>query len=241
MPNNYFSFKKFTVNHDRCAMKVTTDGSLFGAWVAEELSITGSHLKTALDIGTGTGLLSLMIAQKNNILIDAVEIDAEAAVQARQNVTPSPFKESIFVEQANILNFKQKSYDCIFSNPPFYQNELKSVGSKKNIAHHDEGLLLKDLFTIISSRLHLGGVFFLLLPAKRELEIDPLLKENNLFILKKLSVKQSVNHSTFRILIKGTNDKNKPAEKDEVLSIYDDQKQYTPAFVQLLKDYYLYL
>src|SRR5688572_25058776 len=138
MPNTYFQFKQFTIHQDRSAMKVTTDACLFGAWCATEINQDNKRL---LDIGTGTGLLSLMIAQKNKLLIDAVEIEEQAAVQAVENVKASPWKESVHVIHKNIRDFNsEKKYNYIISNPPFYENELSGERMEKNIAHHDAGL-----------------------------------------------------------------------------------------------------
>ena len=102
-------------------MKVTTDGCLFGAWCAREIQNGKWKMENLLDIGTGTGLLSLMIAQKADIAIDAVEIDADAAKQASANVAGSPFSTEINVIEKNILDFEKEEYDCIVSNPPFYE------------------------------------------------------------------------------------------------------------------------
>ena len=140
MSNSYFNFKQFTVNQDRCAMKVTTDSCLFGTWVAKEMQAATTHnVKTMLDIGAGSGLLSLMVAQKNAVLIEAVEIDADAAQQARENVAASPWKDKINVVNRDVLQWKPShSYDFIFSNPPFYENDLKSDKKGKNIATNIE-------------------------------------------------------------------------------------------------------
>ncbi len=121
MSNDFFQFKKFTVFHNHCAMKVTTDACLFGAWVANKMSEKDWNGKNLLDIGTGTGLLSLMIAQQNNLHIDAVEIDFVAAEQASQNFSSSPFRESINIIHTDILGFKQEGYDCLVINTPFYK------------------------------------------------------------------------------------------------------------------------
>src|SRR5687768_1369738 len=124
MPNPYFQFKRFTVHHGRCAMKVTTDSCLFGSWCAEEIRKDNKPDDALLDIGTGTGLLSLIIAQKNDCLIDAVEIDTATAEQAKENLNASPFKEKIFIYNQDILKFKNRLYDVIISNPPFYEKEI---------------------------------------------------------------------------------------------------------------------
>src|SRR3954447_24140360 len=120
MANSYFKFKQFTIHHDRCAMKTTTDACLFGAWASAELhkKITEKKkqrglMPKVLDVGAGTGLLSLMIAQNNHVAIDAVEIDAEAAQQAKENVQASDWVEQIKVFKGDILNFGPDEYDYI--------------------------------------------------------------------------------------------------------------------------------
>jgi tRNA1Val (adenine37-N6)-methyltransferase len=241
LPNDYFQFKQFTVHHDRCAMKVTTDGCLFGAWAATEIFEAPWALKTCLDVGAGSGLLSLMIAQKNKISIDAVEIDREAAAQAMENVHASSWHKQITVGEQDVLTWQtNQQYDCIVSNPPFYESDLKADTKAKNLAHHDEGLKLPQLFAFIKDHLAGDGVFFLLLPAKRAKECNELLKLEGLYALQRILVKQTVNHQPFRVMIKGGKKESRQIE-EAVLSIKDEQNQYTAAFTALLKDYYLYL
>ncbi|MGB3005267.1 MAG: methyltransferase, partial [Chitinophagaceae bacterium] len=163
MSNSFFQFKQFTIHQDKCAMKVTTDSCLFGAWAAEQVHNLEIEVNNILDIGTGTGLLSLMLAQNCNAAIDAIEIDKQTATQATENVQVSPFSEKIKIHFADVHQFGfEKKYNIIISNPPFYENELKSEYKKKNIAHHNEGLLLKDLLTIIHKQLLPSGSFYLL-------------------------------------------------------------------------------
>ena len=149
MANSYFQFKKFIIHQDRCAMKVTTDGCLFGAWIATNAGSKKHGINTVLDIGTGTGLLSLIYAQKNpDVIIDAMEMDEEAAEQARENVESFPIKNHVQVHCADARNFMfPHKYDLIISNPPFYEKSLVSPISRKNIAHHHEGLLISELIT----------------------------------------------------------------------------------------------
>ena len=228
-------------------MKVTTDGCLFGAWVAENIRSNnpiaiGSAIRI-LDIGTGTGLLSLMLAQQSNATIDAVEIDKEAWQQAVENIADSSWADRIHVTLCDAKEFWSSwQYDVIISNPPFYENELKSDSSKKNKAHHDEGLLLDDLLTIIQRNLQPEGEFYLLLPYKRNNEIENLIVQNNLTLSYKMLVKQSTQHGYFRVMLSGKHSgyKNKSSITTEI-AICNELKEYTPEFIHLLQHYYLYL
>ena len=222
-------------------MKVTTDACLFGAWVAEKVGSSESGVREVLDIGSGTGLLSLMLAQKTNASVDAIEIDKDAFEQARENVAASAFADRINVMHADANTFLfQKKYDLIISNPPFYEKELTSVSPKKNMAHHQDGLLLENLLEIIKQQLSQEGIFCLLLPFKRNKEIKQLLLQKRLSVSKMVFVRQSVNHDYFRIMMAG--DVNNKAETiiDEI-SIWNDKQEYTGEFIELLKDYYLHL
>ena len=243
MANSYFQFKQFTIHQDRCAMKVTTDACLFGAWVAEEVRSQESGVTSSLDIGTGTGLLALMLAQKNsetNIL--AIEIDKDAAAQAANNIDSSLWKDQVDILERDVKDFSfPEKFDLIISNPPFYEKELRSDIDRKNIAHHSENLTLKELLNIIKNNLNPDGNFFLLMPYKRNDEIKKLFNDLQVHISKMIFVRQSVKHDYFRIFIKGNlNTEEIETEFDEI-SIWNDKQQYTEEFVNLLKDYYLHL
>jgi tRNA1Val (adenine37-N6)-methyltransferase len=243
MPNTYFQFKKFTIFQDKCAMKVTTDACLFGAWAAEKALNTGSVARSMLDIGTGTGLLSLMMAQKTAGQIDAIEIDKDSYEQANSNIAASPWQERINIYHADAKQYSfSHKYNVIISNPPFYENELKSGDTKKNIAHHNEGLVLQELCSIMKTQLMANGSFYLLLPYKRNQEIRKWFTETGLHILEMVFVKQTPKHSYFRIMIRGClrTENQKETAIDEI-SITDETGLYTPAFTSLLKDYYLNL
>lgn len=244
MSNSYFRFKQFTIQQDKAAMKVTTDSCLFGAWVAKKMAEhTGTSIQL-LDIGTGTGLLSLMLAQKNTgCTIDAIEIDRNAYEQALENVMNSPWKEKIHVLHADIKLFEpRKKYDIIISNPPFYEKELKAEDENKNIAHHNAGLSFSELFEIIKRQLSPEGYFYLLLPYKRNEEIRKLVFEHRFELSQLVLVRQSFNHGYFRVMLCG----RLPSEKKEEtvldeMAIKDNNDNYTPSFTSLLKDFYLYL
>ena len=243
MSNSYFQFKQFTVRQDKCAMKVTTDGCLFGAWIAERVRSQESLVGSVLDIGTGTGLLALMLAQGNEFSVDAIEIDKDAFEQATENIAASPWSDRINVFHADAKKYvSQYKYDVIISNPPFYEKELKGDDTKRNLAYHNEGLLLPELLKIIKKNLNPDGHFYMMLPYKRNKEIKKLLTENQLTIQQLTFVRQSINHEYFRIILAGKLNSDVQTEMmiDEI-SIKDNKDQYTPAFISLLKDYYLHL
>lgn len=223
-------------------MKVTTDACLFGGLLSSMIRKQG--ILKALDIGTGTGLLSLMLAQKHpDISVDAIELDEEAFKQASENVIGAPWVERINVIHADARDYNGgHQYDIILSNPPFYENELKSEKQSKNIAHHSEELSFTDLLNSINQNLKTSGSFYLLLPYKRYTEIRNILSKNDLVLSKVILVKQSLNHDFFRVIIEGRKKMDEMTEitLDEI-SICDGQQQYTQEFISLLKDYYLYL
>lgn len=160
MSNPYFSFKQFTVYHDRCAMKVGTDGVLLGAW-ADVAS--ARHI---LDIGTGSGLISLMMAQRCNARIKAVDIDADAVEQARENVAASPWQDRIEVELQDICRFTSETlFDVIVSNPPYFTDSLKCPGRQRTIARHTDFLDFDKLAESAARLLHSEGVFSVIVPA----------------------------------------------------------------------------
>ena len=238
MPNPFFQFKQFTVFQDRSAMKVTTDACLFGAWCALELQ--ARKISQMLDAGAGTGLLSLMIAQKNTIHIDAVEIEESAAAQAKANVAASPWPDTIRVHEMDVLALESPGkYETIISNPPFYENEIGSQEQKKNLAHHSSQLSLKQLFPLGKKLLKNTGQFYLLLPYKRTKEVERLLKKEQFFIRKKVVVHPSPAQPPSRIMLAA---QMQPCDTITTsLSIKKDTIHYSDEFVSLLRDYYLHL
>ena len=136
-------------------MKVCTDSCLFGAWIASAIEDKNISAETILDIGTGTGLLSLMLAQKTNAGIDAVEIDTNAFEQATENVNASPWNKQIKVFKADIKKWNASlKYDLIISNPPFYENDLLPESEASSVAKHSAALTLEELITITKNLLN---------------------------------------------------------------------------------------
>ena len=236
MSNNYFAFKQFTVWQSDCALKVCTDACLFGAWASHQL--TSNPPISILDIGTGTGLLSLQLAQKlPSAFIDAVELDPAAAAQASQNAAATTF--NIQVYNADIKNYGGKKYQHIISNPPFFENDLKSEHALKNQAMHSTTLTLQNLFTCVNDLLEPLGSFSVLLPFARANEVEGLAQSHGFTVAHKAVVQQTPNHAPFRVMyIFG---KTAFMEASETSIVIKENEQYTPAFTSYLKDYYLFL
>ena len=167
MGNSQFRFKKFTIEQDRCAMKVGTDGVLLGAW-AEIASA-----ERILDIGTGTGLIALMCAQRNELAqIHAIEIDSAAAEQAGENILNSQFSERIELQQVALQEFNpSKEYDAIICNPPFFNSGTNSPVAERNQARHTISLSISDLLLHASRLISESGRLHLILPLDNEEEL----------------------------------------------------------------------
>ncbi len=235
MANHYFKFKQFTVYQDKCAMKVCTDACLFGA------ILPSIAKRKALDIGTGTGLLSLMFAQKNlDAQIDAVEIDKDAYEQAQSNFSESNWSDRLNVFLSDISSFKFNcQYDFIFSNPPFYENDLKSADDKRNLAMHSAGLGYEDLLSNVIRLLQINGTFAVLLPFSAEIKFIDKATKFGLFVIEITRIKQSTKHTFFRSVIIFCREEKEITIKE--IAIKDAKNSYTIAFLDLLQEYYLFL
>lgn len=238
MPNNYFQFKQFRIEQEKSSMKVCTDSCLFGAWAADKIEKKIINPKTILDIGAGTGLLSLMLAQKSNAIVNAVEIDKDSFEQTKENFASSPWHQRLQAFHQDIKEWKMNlKYDFIISNPPFYENDLKSNTLNKNVAKHHEKLTLKELIQCIKNNIADNGYFAILLPYHRIAYFTTIAIENDFYLQEKLIVKQTPGHSFFRgILLFGTKKVN---EIQGELIIKNKDGNYTDEFQELLKDYYL--
>jgi tRNA1Val (adenine37-N6)-methyltransferase len=237
VPNSYFQFKQFIINQDRCTMKVATDSCILGALFAGKLGNAGS----ALDIGAGTGLQMLMLAQKNTLKIDGIELDPNAWRQAKENLEKSRWKNQFEIYDGDVRTFSfAKKYDFIISNPPFYENDLTSPSAKKNQTRHSSDLNFQELISAIARNLEPEGSFGLLLPYHR---IDHLFECCHAFQYwpsEQLNIRQTPYHDYFRSIVRFS--KTKPAEPaSSELIIMEESGQYAEAFVRLLKDYYLWL
>ena len=257
MANTFFQFKKFIVHQEHSAMKVCTDACLFGAWVAKDEALVKTT--TILDIGTGTGLLSLMLAQatannSNPSKITALEIEAAAATEAASNFALSPWASTMQVVtsslqeySASIVSSNKQKFDCIICNPPFYEGDLKSPDEKKNLASHSVGLPWSELTEHVGKLLNEGGSYYVLIPALRSYTMQKLTESNGLQLAEEILV-----HNTSKTLpIRAMQKYIKPTlvlkaqgpiiVKRSKIFIKDANNKYESLFTELLQGYYLHL
>lgn len=237
MPNPYFKFKQFTVFHDRCAMKVGTDGSLLGAWAEVE------HARQVLDIGTGTGLIALMAAQRSRAQVTAVDIDADAAEQARENAARSPWKDRIAVERMDARQLPaswEKRFDAVVSNPPYFVEDVKSPSSARSLARHsgslEFGTLLREAGRVLAG----DGVFSVVLPASAGPDFTALALRERLYLSRQTWVLPKPGASPKRVLLAFTHTQPAATLTDELV-IETAPRVYSPEFVRLLSPFYLAL
>jgi tRNA1Val (adenine37-N6)-methyltransferase len=219
-------------------MKVCTDACLFGAWVAHKISSKKISPKNILDIGCGTGLLSLMLAQKSAADIDAIEIDDDAFLQASENIALSSWKDRMKAHHQSIIDFHSpEKYDLVISNPPFYENDLLSADEGRNKAMHNAALNFESLSASIKNNLSESGIAAILLPYHRVATFEKALNSEGLFIHEKMNVAHSPKHPFFRSMLMIGFEKVNMQENN--LVIRNKQNEYSEDFNFLLKDYYL--
>ncbi|MDR3141693.1 MAG: methyltransferase [Tannerellaceae bacterium] len=235
MANDYFQFKQFNIQQDKCAMKVGTDGVLLGAWVS------AGSCHTILDVGTGTGLIALMLAQRSPAKIDAIDIDEAAAGQAAGNIASSAFANRIQVFHTSFEEYVTKArhtYDLIVSNPPYFANSLKSPDTQKNLARHTDTLSLSSLLSGSKPLLAPDGRIALVLPCQREKELMETALENKLNVVRKTVVIPLPDASPKRLLLELSANLSAPCLSD-TLVIEESRHQYAAGYIQLTKDFYL--
>jgi tRNA1Val (adenine37-N6)-methyltransferase len=196
MSNPFFRFKQFTVYHDLCAMKVGVDGVLLGAWADYR------DIKFALDVGTGSGLIALMLAQRSEALIHAIDIDESACKQAVINFNDSPFHNRLSVERIAFQDFSSSvRYDLIVSNPPYFSHSLKSPDVNRNLARHNDCLPLEILIRKSASLLSTHGKLAFILPFDTCDSAQTLAAENQLYLCRKTLVSSLQNRPPKRVLL----------------------------------------
>jgi tRNA1Val (adenine37-N6)-methyltransferase len=232
-----FQFKQFAVNQDQCAMKIGTDGVLLGAWAPID-----TRPNSILDIGTGTGIIALMLAQRCDAQqIDALEIDENAYENAVDNFESSPWSDRLFCFHAGLDEFVEEpedEYDLIVSNPPFYVEDYRSENHQRDLARFQEAMPFEDLVEAASLLLSENGVFAVIIPFKEEENFLELAKEYELFPIKITRVKGTHETQIVRSLLAFRRYELAVLTADELV-IEINRHEYTDDYIALTKDFYL--
>lgn len=234
-----FSFKKFNIKQDKAAMKVGTDGVLLGAWCSVD-----KNCDSILDIGAGTGLIALMLAQRSfATTIDAVEIDNTAYEQTVENFENSDWADRLFCYHTDFTSFAKEMaednemYDLIVTNPPFYSEDYETKDSSRNTARFSNALPFNELIKGVTQILSKEGVFSVIIPKKEEDEFVKLANSNSLFLKRVCHVKGNPTSEIKRSLLAFTFTKSEIIK--ETLIIEKERHQYTEKYIELTKDFYL--
>lgn len=237
MPNDYFQFKQFIIHQGACSMKVCTDACILGAWFASKKLFATS----ILDIGSGTGLLMLMLAQKINAKIQGIEIDPSSFQQLKENTQQSKWSNRLQVSEGDVRSFLfETAYDFIICNPPFFENDLASLKEEEQVAKHSKLLTLEELITVIEKNLSEHGSFGILLPYHRVTYFNELAASKKFYPIEILLVKQTPGHNYFRAIVQYSRTRKNNSKEFELIIKQEDGK-YSTDFIDLMKDYYLML
>lgn len=235
--NNSFRFKQFSISQDKCAMKVGTDGVLLGAWAEG-----GNNI---LDIGCGTGIIAMMMAQRYpNSKIKAIDISLNSVLQTKENVQKSVFKMQIEVEHKSIQEYcestnNHNSFDSIVSNPPFFSNSLKNNSAEKTLARHCDSLSYSELFKCVELLLTNKGTFSCIIPKDC---LNTFLSESyiyGMFLHKQINIKTKENKLPKRVLLSFSKTRKYDLEIEDVV-LNNNNNERSSWYINLTKDFYLY-
>lgn len=237
MSQSFFQFKKFRIEQAGCAMKVSTDACIQGAWTP-----VASSVKNVLDIGTGTGLLSLMLAQRcESLSITAIEIDPFAARQAEENIGASPWKNSVHVVEGDVTHYSFfQKFDLIICNPPFFKDSLLSEKKERNLARHNVSLSLEELCATIESHVTPEGYVSVLLPVAEYKIWKNILSRKGWKIYHELQIIPREGKAANRIVSLCCRISTAPLQTEHLI-IRNLDNEYTTEFSRLLKSFYLKL
>ena len=232
-----FSFKQFSVQQDRCAMKVGTDGVLLGAWCPID-----NNPFSILDIGTGTGIIALMLAQRSHAeQIDALEIDEDAYEQAVENFENSSWSDRLFCFHAGLDEFvdePEDDYDLIVSNPPFYSEDYKTDNSQRDLARFQDAMPFEDLIEAADLLLSENGIFSVIIPFKEEKRFIDLCSNVELYPVKITRVKGTHSTPIVRSLMAFKRYELAVLTADELV-VETSRHVYTDEYINLTKEFYL--
>lgn len=226
-----FQFKHFSISQSNSALKVGTDAMILGALVET------TNEKSALDIGTGTGVLALMLAQKNQtILVDAIEIDTASCIDARLNFENSNWEERLNLIKSDFLDYSfSNQYDLIVSNPPFYVNGLESPDGRTNQAKHSNELNFETLFNRVNQLLSLEGTFWLIYPFETHSFVESIARDNELFPSQFVEIQGKPNRPTRMVTCFK---KIASPIKSEVFVIRDEEGNYSPNYIEAMREFH---
>jgi tRNA1Val (adenine37-N6)-methyltransferase len=241
MGRDVFTFKQFEIKQNKCAMKVGTDAVLLGSWC--NLPEKGN----TLDIGTGTGIIALMAAQRSCTFIDAIEIDEDAYRQASENCHNSKWKDRVQVHHISFQRFVPsvlKQYDVIISNPPYFSNSLKAASEPRTMARHTHTLSFEELVDGIAQLLKKDGLFATILPLKEASDLLAIAKRYGLYLNKKMSVKTTISKPAKRVLMEFCFTKSPPQEETLIIENEPDGskikiRSYSNEYKHLTQDFYI--
>lgn len=237
MSNSWFRFKKFLINQDKAAMKVGTDGVLLGAWC----SVPEKSGKV-LDIGTGTGLIALMVAQRaSEAGIYAIEIDETSFIQAKENVLASDWSERIEVSHISFQEFAEasdRSFDLLVCNPPFFSNSKKAASKGRSFARHDDSLTPSDLINYSDKILKIEGILSLVIPYERLEEILHLASLNNFNLIRIAKIRPVPAKPYKRALLEFSKRKSERTE-EEIIIEERGRHDISERYRELTRDFYL--
>ena len=237
MPNTWFRFKQFTIQQEHTAMKVGTDGVLLGAWAS--VPVPGSRV---LDVGTGTGLIALMIAQRTrDVWVDALEIDPSSARQANENIQNSPWKERMNCIHSSFQDYASKckyQYDQIICNPPFFSASSKTPSKEKNLARHDDSLSLRDIFKGSVTLMKGTTIISLILPVDKEEQAFDLILEHQMYCKRRTRVTPAPGKSPNRVLLEFSFIPGK-CHEDDITIETGKRHRYSDKYKNLTDGFYL--
>lgn len=234
MPNDYFNFKQFTIRQDRCAFKVGTDGVLLGAAASLD------NVVNVLDVGAGTGLISLMIAQRSGARVTAIEPDSESFSQLVENVNASAWKERIETLNVTLQDFSLsgRTFDLVISNPPFFADSIRNPDPRKSSARHNDSLPQTELLSGAVRLLAGKGLFQVIMPYAEGTVLIAEAASYGLFCVDMVKIRPMPSSPIRRLVI--TFSRKKGSLKERFLTIEHGQRHnFTSEYIELTKDFYL--